>query len=183
MLTIIVPERELWDESKNEFIHINETALNMEHSLVSISKWEAKWKKPFLSEESKTNEETIDYIKCMTLTQNVKPIVYESLTEENINDIYKYINDPMTATTFSEDYFKKKPSKKETLTNEIIYYYMIAFQIPFECQKWHINKLLTLIRVCGVKNNPDEKKMSRNEILSRNKALNAARKRQHNTKG
>ena len=136
--------------------------------------------KPFLSKEAKTVEETLDYIKCMTITQNVDPNVYNSLTSNNIRDINKYIDNPMTATTFSNT--KNYNTNKEIVTAELIYYWMIALNIPMECQKWHLNRLLTLIRVCNIKNSPPEK-MSRRDLMSRNAALNAARRKKFNTKG
>ena len=179
MLKITVPGLELYDEEKNEFINYKDQTLQLEHSLVSISKWEAKWHKPFLSDEDKTLEEIIDYIKCMTITQNVKSDVYDRLTSDNIQTINDYIQDSMTATTFSDD---KKTGKKEIVTSEIIYYWMVTYNIPMECQKWHLNRLLTLVKVCTIKNSPP-KKMSNSEIISRNKALNAARRKKMNTKG
>ncbi len=180
MLKITVPGLELYDETKNEFINYKDQILQLEHSLVSISKWEAKWHKPFLSDEDKTLEEIIDYIKCMTITQNVKSDVYDRLTSDNIQTINDYIQDSMTATTFSDD--KKKTGKKEIVTSEVIYYWMVTYNIPMECQKWHLNRLLTLVKVCTIKNSPP-KKMSNSEIISRNKALNAARRKKLNTKG
>lgn len=186
MLQITIPAREaaeLWDEGKETFIPVpaqKEQTLQLEHSLVSLSKWESKWCKAFFSKEEKTNEEILDYIQCMTITSNVKPEVYSNLTRENIEQINKYIESPMTATYISED--QKTPGRKETVTSELIYYWMIALNIPFECQKWHINRLLTLIRVCNVKNQPP-KKRSRGEITRSYAALNAARKKQLNTKG
>ena len=180
MLRITVPAVELWDERKQEFISTKEQTLQLEHSLVSLSKWESKWCKPFLTNQAKTNEETIDYIKFMTLTQNVKPEVYDYLSDENLKEIYAYINAPMTATYISEE--PKGKLNREQVTAELIYYWMVALNIPFECQKWHLNRLMMLIRVCNVKNQPP-KKHSRREILSRNAALNAARKQQLNTKG
>lgn len=179
MLKIIVPGTEFYDEENNEFIYYNEQILQLEHSLVSISKWEAKWCKPFLSGDKKTPEEIIDYIRCMTITQNVNPEVYQRLTQRNFIEINDYIDSPMTATTFSDN---KRTGGREIVTSELIYYWMVTFNIPFECQKWHLNRLLTLIRVCNIKNNPP-KKMSRTEILARNKALNEARRKQFNTKG
>ena len=179
MLQITVPGREQFNEATNEFITLKEQTLQLEHSLISLSKWESKWCKPFLSNKDKTDEETIDYIRCMTLTQNVKPEVYYNLTIENLNQVNDYINAPMTATTFSND--RQKPNR-DIITAELIYYWMIAHNIPFECQKWHLNRLLTLIRVCSVKNTP-AKKMSRSELMSRNASLNAARRAQFNSKG
>lgn len=180
MLQITIPAVELWDERKQEFVTTKEKTLQLEHSLVSLSKWESKWCKAFLTKQEKTFEETLDYIKCMTITQNVDPEVYNYLTNENIEEINKYIEAPMTATYFSDD--KTAKPSREQITAELIYYWMIALNIPFECQKWHLNRLLTLIRVCNIKNQPP-KKRSRKEIMSRNAALNAARRKQLNTKG
>lgn len=180
MLQITVPANEKWDEVKEEFIYFNGATLRLEHSLVSLSKWESKWKKPFVSKEPKTVEQTIDYIRCMTITQNVDPEVYNNLTNENISQVNKYIEDPMTATWFSED--KTAKPNREQITSELIYYWMIALNIPVEFEKWHLNRLLTLIRVCNVKNQPP-KKMGKNELMSRNKSLNAARRKQLHTKG
>ncbi len=180
MLQITIPAVELWDERKQEFVTTKEQTLQLEHSLVSLSKWESKWCKPFLTKQEKTFEETLDYIKCMTTTQNVDPEVYNHLTNENIEEINKYIEAPMTATYFSDD--KTAKSSREQITAELIYYWMIALNIPFECQKWHLNRLLTLIKVCNIKNQPP-KKRSRKEIMSRNAALNAARRKQLNTRG
>jgi len=180
MLQITIPAVELWDERKQEFITTKEQTLQLEHSLVSISKWESKWCKPFLSKQEKTFEETLDYIKCMTITPNVDPEVYNYLTNENIEEINNYINAPMTATYFSDD--KTVKPSREQITAELIYYWMIALNIPFECQYWHLNRLLTLIKVCNIKNQPP-KKMSKKEIMRRNAALNAARRKRLNTKG
>jgi hypothetical protein len=180
MLRITIPAVEQWDEAKQEFIYTKEQTLSLEHSLVSISKWESKWCKPFLTKQEKTFEETLDYIKCMTLTQNVDPEVYNYLTNENIKEINEYIGAPMTATYFSDE--KTSKTSREQVTAELIYYWMIAFNIPFECQKWHLNRLLTLIKVCNIKNQPP-KKRSKKDIMSRNAALNAARRKRLNTKG
>lgn len=180
MLRITVPDTEFWDESRQEFLEVKGQTLQLEHSLVSISKWESKWCKPFLSKENKTLEEILDYVKCMTITQNVDPNVYLALTNENIKEINEYIDAPMTATTFYEE--KKTAKSREILTSELIYYWMISLQIPVEFQKWHLNRLLTLIKVCNIKNAPP-KKMSQREIMSRNTALNAARRKAMNSKG
>jgi len=182
MLQITIPlSPEGWDEEKQEFVEPRTKVLQLEHSLVSLSKWESKWCKPFFSKKEKTEEETIDYIKCMTITQNVDPEVYDHLTPSIVKQIEEYIEAPMTATYFSDDKSRGRGTS-EQITAELVYYWMIALNIPFECQKWHINRLLTLIRVCNIKNQPP-KKMSRREIMSRNAALNAARRKQLNTKG
>lgn len=181
MFTIEVPiSPEGWDERKQEFVDAKTQTLQLEHSLVSLSKWESKWQKPFFSKKEMSAEETLDYIKCMTLTKNVDPDVYDRLTRENVKSVIDYINSPMTATTFGKD--DKGPNNREIITSELIYYWMIASNIPFECQKWHLNRLITLIRVCSIKNTPP-KKRSKRDIMSRNAALNASRRKQMNTKG
>lgn len=181
MLRLTIPlGPETWDEEKNEFIQPKVQILQLEHSLVSISKWESKWCRPFLSDKGMNYEESIDYIKCMTLTPNVNPEVYNYLTNENIELVKDYIGAPMTATTITEE--KNKKGRGETVTSELIYYWMVALQIPFECQKWHLNRLMTLIKVCNIKNQPP-KKRSKRDIMSRNAALNAARRKQLNSRG
>lgn len=180
MLEITIPEQELFNEVTNEFFTVRAQTLKLEHSLVSISKWESKWKVPFLDKGKKTREQTIDYIRCMTITQNVNPLVYMGITNKNIEDISAYIDDPMSATWFNEQ--EKRTGRKEIVTSELIYYWMIALNIPMECQRWHLNRLLTLVRICNIKSQKP-KKMSRNEIYSRNRALNAARRQKINSKG
>ena len=181
MLTITIPATEEFDEIKGEFVYVKEQTLQLEHSLMSISKWESKWCKPFLGKQDKTNEEIIDYIKCMTLNPNVNDNVYTCLTKANINAINKYIAAPMTATYFSED--KHGKNNREIVTAELIYYWMIALNIPFDpCQKWHLNRLLTLIRVCNIKNAPP-KKMGKRATANQYAQLNAARRKQFNSKG
>ena len=179
MLQIIVPATEQWDEIKQEFVYTKETTLQLEHSLVSLSKWESKWCKPFLSKEDMTAEETIDYIRCMTITQNVNPEVYTCLSDENITQVHDYIQAPMTATFFRKE---NGPPSREIITSELIYYWMLTLNIPFECQKWHLNRLLTLIRVCNIKNQP-AKRRSQREIMEYNTALNEARRKKLNSKG
>ena len=181
MLQITVPGAELFDEETETFIQTKDTQLKLEHSLLSISKWESRWCKPFLlSDKSQrhTPAEMLDYIKCMTLNTNVPKEVYTALTAENMKAITNYINHPMTATTITD--FSKN-GKKDIITSEIIYYWMVSYQIPFECEKWHINRLITLIKVCNAKNNP--KKMSRGDLISQNRALNKARRKALHTKG
>jgi hypothetical protein len=180
MLQITIPAVELFDENTNEFISTKEQTLQLEHSLVSLHKWESKWCKPFLSKQDKSPEELLDYVKCMTVTQNVDPDVYMFLTDDNLRQINSYIEAPMTATTFSDNGNSKK--NREIVTAELIYCWMITLNIPFECKKWHLNSLLTLIKVCTIKNQPP-KKTSKKDLLSRNAALNAARRKQYNTSG
>ena len=180
MLKITIPAVEEWDEARQEFISTKETELCLEHSLVSISKWESKWHKHFIGNKDLTSEMLIDYIRCMTLTQNVNPEVYYAMNDDVITQIKNYIDDSQTATWFSES--NEKKYSRDIITSEIIYYWMIALQIPFECQKWHLNRLLTLIRVCNEKNQP-EKKMSQAEVMRRNREINEARRRALNTRG
>ena len=181
MLRITIPATEMWDAGKEEFIQTKEQTLQLEHSLVSLSKWESKWCKPFLSKQQPTVEETIDYIRCMTITQNVDPDVYKGITNSIIDEVSAYINAPMTATWFPENKGKRGGSG-EVVTAELIYYWMIALNIPMECQKWHLNRLLTLVQVCNVKNAPP-KKMGKRAITSQNAALNAARRKRFNSSG
>lgn len=181
MLSITIPKTEYWDSRSEMFITVKEQTLQLEHSLVSLSKWESKWEKPFLTKETKSTVEWLDYIRCMTITQNVDPIVYKGITNDIFNQIKAYIDAKMTATWFSEETDTKKGSS-EAITAEIIYYWMISFNIPFECQKWHLNKLLTLIRVCNVKNAPP-KKVDKRKLLEERRRLNQARKTKLRTKG
>ena len=180
MLTITVPAIELFNEETEEFSRSKVTTLQLEHSLISLSKWESIWKVPFLGKENKTSEQTLDYIRHMTITKGVEPEVYTNMPSYLIDQINDYIADSMTATTFYED--AKKGIAKETITAELIYYWMIAFSINFECRKWHLNSLLTLIRVCNIKNTP-QKKMPFAERAARNRELNAARQKALNTTG
>lgn len=181
---VTIPAREFYDETKNEFVTTKETRLSLKHSLLSLSKWESKWKKPFLDPKvAKTREETLDYIRCMTLTQNVDPLIYASIDTETIDRVNKYINDSATATWFSTPEGKTKASpSREKVTSELIYYWMITFNIPFEAEKWNLNRLMTLIEVCQVKNQPG-KQMSTGQILRRNAALNAQRRAKAHSKG
>ena len=181
MLQLVVPmEPEMWDEANEVFIPPKTVTLQLEHSLVSLSKWESKWCKPFLSNKGLTDEESLDYIKCMVISKNVNPEVFDHFTKDNVKAVIDYINAPMTATTFSKESNGK--TSKEIVTSELIYYWMIAYNIPSEYQKWHLNRLLTLIRVCGIKNAPP-KKMGKGEIMRNNAALNAARRAKLHSKG
>ncbi len=190
MLEIDVAETEAWDSDREEFITIPGGHLCLEHSLISLSKWEAKHEKPFLVDDPpKTSEELLDYIRCMTVNKGVKSQTYLGLTSSDYEAIKEYISAPMTATTFND---ARRPNGSKTIsygrkrqhiiTSEELYYDMVAFQIPFECEKWHINRLLTLIRICSIKSQPD-KKMKGKDLAKSNRSLNAARRAKHNTKG
>lgn len=178
MFSIHIEPPELYDEANDEFITVNPEILELEHSLVSISKWESRWCKPFLAKGEKSYEESVDYIFCMTLNK-VDPEIYKYISYSDVTKVTKYMEASMTATTFPKNNDK---TSSEIITSEIIYYWMVALNIPFECQTWHLNRLLTLVNVVNIKQSPP-KKMGKKETLSRNAQLNAARKAQMNTKG
>lgn len=181
MLKIVIPEQEYYDSENNEFIFVKKQQLSLEHSLVSISKWESKWCKAFLSSK-KTKEEVLDYVRCMTLTQNVDPLVYKYIPNDILLEIQKYIEAPMTATKFYAN-SHQSVNRNRVITSEQIYYWMTALNIPSEYQKWHINRLLTLIRIASEENNPKKRKMGRQEIMRQNSDLNAARRKALHSKG
>ncbi|QFP95410.1 hypothetical protein SEA_MAKAI_18 [Arthrobacter phage Makai] len=187
MLKITIPGIESWDKENQEFVYSDDVELELEHSLVSLSKWEAEWNKPFLSDDPKTTEQTLGYFRNMTLTPNVPPDIYDRLTNANIDAVNEYLGAKMTATWFNETGKQKKPARKEVVTSEIIYNWMIDLDIPFECKEWHLNQLITLIKVRNEKNSknaPNQKsKMSNREIAQRNRELNAKRKAQMGTTG
>lgn len=180
MLEITIPGKEIFNEDDCSFITTPGATIKLEHSLLSISKWEAKYKKSFLNTQDKSPTELFDYIKMMTVTPNVNPDVYTGLTEENVVEIKKYIEDPMTATTFSQQ--NQGPRNHEIITNELVYCWMTQLSIPFSCEKWHISRLLTLINVCSIKNQPP-KKMDQKSILRQNAALNKARRAKKGSRG
>lgn len=179
MLTVTVKGIELYDADKGLFYNTKDTVLKLEFSLVSISKWESIWKKPFLTSQGNfTAEEYISFLECMTITQNVDPMIYKTLSQENLLSIKNYCEDSMTATTF-----KTVGSRsREVITAELVYYWMFSLQIPKECEKWHFNKLMTLIRVFTEKNQKP-KKMSKSDIYARQKALNAKNRARYHSKG
>lgn len=178
MLQIKVPLNTNFNEETQEFID-DCFVLKLEHSLVSLSKWESAVEKPFLSSTEKSGEEIFFYIKCMAIDPDVPPEMFDKLTQENVDQIETYINAKMTATWFND---AGREKSREIVTAEIIYHWMISLSIPFECQHWHLSRLLTLVRVCSEKNAP-EKKLSHSDVAARNRALNAARKAQLGTTG
>ena len=181
MLRIEVPiGSEGWDEAKQEFVDAETVTLELEHSLVSLSKWESNMGKPFLTKDAKTYEESLEYLKCMMLTPDVTEDTYDYLMRHRLREIDDYINSSMTATILPPNRGRK--GRPETITAEVIYYWMIAMQIPSEYEYWHLNKLITLIGVCNVKNSPTKKRSS-DEILRDQMALNAERCKQLNSKG
>lgn len=186
MLTLIIPPREYTIETPEGEVLFKKTnggTLLLEHSLISLSKWESKYKKPFLnSEEQKTREESLYYIKCMTLKPPSDENIYDILSDSDIMKVNEYIDDSMTATWFSEDKRTNRRRNREIITSELIYYWMVALNIPFEVQKWHVNRLITLIRICEIKQR-DPKKMKKGEVLARNRELNAARRKRMGSKG
>lgn len=179
MLQIKIPDVEFYDERTNEFVIQKGCVLTMEHSLLSLAKWESKWHIPFLSDKDKTDEQLLDYYRCMTITKNVKPSVFNNFDSRIVKAISDYMNDPMTATWFND---RGRNNDRSVITAEILYYDMIALGIPFECEKWHLNRLLTLIRVVSEKSKPP-KKMTRDEVLAQQRRLNAERRAKMKTKG
>ena len=181
MLELEIPQSEVYLEAEECFVEIKPVVLRLEHSLVSISKWEAKWRKPFLDPKtSKTYDESLDYIRCMTINQNVNPLTYVVITSEMMSRINDYINEDQTATTFSN--MPTNKSTRQIITSELIYYWMAGYGIPMECQKWHLSRLMTLIKIFDIKSNGG-KKMSRNEVLAQNRALNDARRKAAKSRG
>ena len=173
MLEITIVKPEEYDEKNDLFIKPKQYVLKLEHSLVSLSKWESKWCKPFLTKKPKSVEEWRDYVRCMTTTQNVDPEAYRYITNDHFRQIDEYMNAPMTATTLPKD---NRSPNRETVTSELIYYWMTVFNIPTEYQKWHLNRLLTLINVCSFKNNPPKKK-TQSELLAHHRSVNASRRK------
>lgn len=183
MLRLTIPDMELWDEETQTFQYINGGTLVLEHSLIAISKWESKWHKPFLNGSTELSmEETLDYIRCMTVNPGVNPDIYNILKNEHFLYINSYIEDPSTATMFYSDDLSSESGNSEVVTSELIYYWMVAYNIPFEAQKWHINRLIALIKICNIKNQPP-KQLTQAEIFERNRRLNEERRKKYNTKG
>lgn len=183
MLHLRIPKRNLWDPVNEKFIYVDEVELDLEHSLFSVSKWESKWHIPFHDDrKEKTFEQNVDYIRCMCLTKNVDPNVFYCVTEQNVKDIMEYINDNNTATWFNDN-TSRKTGKKEIITAEIIYYWMTVYNVPENFEHWHLNKLMTLLRVCAEKSNPDKNKSKGTNLAAQRRALNAARRKKYKTRG
>lgn len=182
MLTITVPESEFFDEANQVFVYTEGATLQLEHSLASLSKWESNWEKPFLSKDTRTDEETIDYIRCMCLTPDVPVDVFRRLSKENHKQIADYIQAKKSATWFREIPGQTGGNRGEVITSEVIYFWMITLGVPFECETWHLNRLLTLIRVVNEKNKP-KKKMSTSDATAQRHAMNQARRAQLGSRG
>lgn len=184
MLQLEIKDSEFFDEENQTFVTIKGQTLQLEHSLVSVSKWEAKWKKPFLGKEPKSPEETVDYIRFMTITQNVNPLIYSVIASDStlIEQVNKYIDDPMTATKFTKVEGKGMGNSGKSTTSEELYYMIAANQIPFEVQRWHLNRLMVLLRIFDEKSKP-KKKMRKGETAKRYRNINAARKARLGTHG
>ena len=180
MLKLMLQEEEYYNEETETFETVGSVELELEHSLISLSKWESKFKRPFLSPEPKTSDEVLYYIESMIISPIHPSNTFELLTQKTIDKINEYIESSESATTFGS--MPERKGRGEVITAELIYYWMVAFNIPFECEYWHLNRLFALIRICNIKNSP-QKKMSRNEISNRNRELNAVRKAQYNTNG
>lgn len=194
MITVTIPARpkqEMWDPAREEFIYIEATReykITLEHSLVSVSKWESKWKKAFLKQGEKTPEEVLDYIRCMTIEKNIPDEAYKNIPPNEVKRITDYIDDSHTATHINHMPQKEKPGRKDVITSELIYYWMIANQIPFECERWHLNRLMALIQICSVKNSQmyggkKKSRSSQQDLLRHNSALNASRRAMTGSKG
>lgn len=181
MLELLVPKNEIFIEETNEFIQFDGGELLLEHSLISLRKWESKHHKPYLSTE-KTPEEILSYIECMTINRKVDPLIYLFLTTEMLERVSNYISDTMTATWFNDRRIGAAKSSNDIITAEIIYYWMISLHIPTEYEKWHLNQLLTLIKVVSLKNG-GEKKLTPQEAALERKRLNDERRKKYNTKG
>jgi len=182
MLKLLVTGEEVYNEETEEFGSVNDFVLHLEHSLLSLSKWESKFEKPFLGLETKTSNEILWYVDAMILSQVYPENLWDRISQKNMDDINEYIESKQSATTFGAMPTHKTRGKQETITSELIYYWMVAFNIPFECEQWHLNRLFSLIRICNIKNSKP-RKMSRNDLAQRNRDLNAQRKAQLNTTG
>lgn len=180
MLEISIPETEVYNERTQEFSVLPSLELSFEHSLVSLSKWEMIWEKPFLSNVEKTDEEVLSYLLCMCLTPKITMSDIRRLSIDQRKQLSNYIDKSASATTFHNQ--RPAGSSRELITSELIYYWMVAQQIPFECENWHLNRLTTLIKICGIKSSPP-KKMSRSEMLAQRQQLNAQRRSQMGSRG
>ncbi len=182
MLELEMDMLEYFDEEKSEFIYVPPMTVKLEHSLLSISKWESRTHKRFLDETAKTSDEMIEYVKCMTINKDVPDIAYPAIYQMYGSEIREYIEDSMSATTFKNRSDNRRRKTGEAISSELVYYWMTAFNIPFECEKWHFNRLMTLINICSIKNEPP-KKMSKGSVMKQNSALNAARRKMHHSRG
>jgi len=182
MLTVIVSGDEIFNEETSEFSSVGDFVLELEHSLLSLSKWESKFEKPFLGKDEKTAEELMWYVRAMILNPIYPSDLFARLSRENLDEINAYIESKQSATTFGHMPEHRTRGRAETITSELIYYWLVAFNIPFETETWHLNRLFSLIRICNIKQSKPTK-MSRNEVAQRNRELNAQRRAQLGTSG
>lgn len=186
MYELKVKGGELYNNLTKEFIYVKPHTLIIEHSLISLHAWEAIWHIPFLGDQKLNYEQIVSYIKCMTLNHDVDPNIYLFITDENIKEVNAYIDNPMTATWFGDGLGTSKKKKKRAgriVTAELLYYYMLSLNIPFECRKWHLNQLITLIKVCNEENETPNKKVSKRDFIKRRDEINEMRKKQLHTTG
>lgn len=181
ILVLDIKAKEMWDEVNEEFVYAPSQKIVLKHSLLSISDWESKWRKPFLSNKEKTVDELRDYVRCMTINRDVDDEIYKLLSYENLKQVKEYIDNPMTATTIKNRHGRRGRGG-EDVTSELVYCWMVEYGIPFECEKWNFNRLIMLIRVCDIKNTPG-KKMSQRDIMSQNHALNQMRRSKFKSRG
>lgn len=182
MLKIIIAGEESFDEENQMFVFLDEpVCLVLEHSLLSLSKWESEFEKPFLSADQKTPEETNAYIKAMILTPDYPEDIILKLTKKNQTEINDYIGSNYSATTFGKAQAVKR-GRPEVITSELIYYWMVSYNVPFECEEWHLNRLFNLLQVCNIKNSK-QKKMPKREAAAMQRDLNAKRKAELGTSG
>jgi hypothetical protein len=180
MLKLIIKGDEVYDEATNRFGTVNDIVVELEHSLLSVSKWESKFEKPFLANTEKTVEEIVEYVRFMIITPGLPPEVLNRFTNAHFEAVNNYINSKQSATTFGQMPDRRGPG--ETITSELVYYWMVQFNIPFECERWHLNRLFSLIQICNIKQSKP-KKMSKGDIARRNRELNEQRRAQLGTSG
>lgn len=179
---------ELFDEETNTFLHPVGKKLHLEHSLLSISKWEAEWEIPFLNTD-KTSEQSLSYIKCCVLDDDFDELLLNTLSDKNILDFNAYLSKGMTAkkiidlrSSLSQKRKSRRPASQKALTSEDIYYSMIQFHVWKECEEWPLQRLLSLLQLCSLKSNSTGE-MSKSDQAKFYREENARRKAKYHTNG